>query len=281
MHRPASGESLGAGRRLRIMSNQNRVSAILAASAATACTFVSSGNAASPSLYVRYDTSCAFTVTDDSGSVVNAANPISPGAYQVVISTPFSFANAQAACEYIAFRLAGPGISLTTSLGAGDEATEQHTETFQPNSSYTAEETSRPATLTTIRTTSTPTGSAPTGGASAGNLSTGSSEGDLVGSGRTSAVIRATLKATVSPTGKTTLELNGKNVSSLEAGRYKIAVTDRTSKSGFLLQALGNVTTTVSGVSFVGKRSITIKLNRGRWFFSPIPTGKKTAFAVI
>jgi hypothetical protein len=38
---------------------------------------------------------------------------------------------------------------------------------------------------------------------------------------------------------------------------------------------------TVSGASFVGSKTVTVVLSRGRWFFSPNGFGRKSYFAVV
>src|SRR3954452_9253802 len=87
-----------------------------------------SAQAGFPSLYVNYKTEdCTFRVTNDSGSAVTT---IAPGSYQVVISTPdpfgaFGQTDGLAACKgFVQFRLSGPGVSLSTTLDYGDEASE-------------------------------------------------------------------------------------------------------------------------------------------------------------
>jgi hypothetical protein len=92
---------------------------------------------------------------------------------------------------------------------------------------------------------------------------------------------RGSLAATVAAVGKLSLESKGKGVGSLKPGRYTIDVADDSSTAGFVLQHLKKKATTVSGVAFVGKRSVTLTLNVGQWFFYPAAGGKKSYFLVI
>jgi len=83
---------------------------------------------------------------------------------------------------------------------------------------------------------------------------------DIVGSGVVS--FRGTLAATVSATGKLTLILAVSGCPLLsDPGRYRIAVDDRTSKSGFMLQQIRKRPVTLTGSAFVGKHTVTLDLN--------------------
>ena len=87
------------------------------------------------------------------------------------------------------------------------------------------------------------------------------------------------LDATVKP-GKLTLIRNGKPVTTIVQGRYKIVVTDTSRQGGFTIQKTGRPGTTVSGVTYVGKRSATLTLSAGQWFFYPTFVGHKSYFLV-
>ena len=88
------------------------------------------------------------------------------------------------------------------------------------------------------------------------------------------------LAGTVGPTGKSTLTVKGKPVTSLKSGRDAISVTDRSPKNGFTVQESHAGATTVTGVPFVGRHSVTLTLRPGQWFFYPTFVGKKTLFLV-
>jgi len=94
------------------------------------------------------------------------------------------------------------------------------------------------------------------------------------------APFRGTLAGSVAATGKLKLMIDGKAVTSLKTGRYTIAVTDRSPKSGFTVQESRAGATTVTGVAFVGKHSVTLTLRPGQWFFYPTFVGTKTYFLV-
>jgi len=84
----------------------------------------------------------------------------------------------------------------------------------------------------------------------------------------------------VSKTGHITFKQNGNPVSSLTFGRYKVTVADSSPKNGFIVQEAGLDPVTVSGVSYVGKRSATVQFSVGQWLYYPTVIGKKTYFLV-
>ena len=71
----------------------------------------------------------------------------------------------------------------------------------------------------------------------------------------------------VTTTGKLALTLKGKPVSTLKTGRYRITVLDETSRTAFKLQRLGKAATTVTTKGYVGRRTVTVALERGQWMF--------------
>jgi len=77
----------------------------------------------------------------------------------------------------------------------------------------------------------------------------------------------ATLSGTVSASGALKLAVNGRAVKQLKAGSYKITVTDKTPARSFVVQQPGRSPITISGVKFVGKHSVTVKLGAGKWTF--------------
>ena len=80
---------------------------------------------------------------------------------------------------------------------------------------------------------------------------------------------RGTLTGTVSAAGSLTLAYKGKSVTSLMPGRYMITVSDRSATSGFLLEKLAHAAMSLTGVEFVGKRSVSVDLTAGRWLVTP------------
>jgi hypothetical protein len=61
---------------------------------------------------------------------------------------------------------------------------------------------------------------------------------------------------------------NGKAVSKLKAGKYRLSVVDRSAKGGFVIQSakLGS-TATLTTAPFVGTKAATITLKAGTWTF--------------
>ena len=181
------------------------------------------------------------------------------------------------------FHLTGPGVNLA----AGGVVQTTWTATFQPSSTYVFQDDDNPtsrdvfgtpgsgATATTVPAPTTTTG------ANTGTTPKATSNNPLATKPPpASTVFRGTLLAIVGP--KTlTLTVGGKPVRSLKSGRYRIAVTDRSTQGGFTIQRIKQRATTVSGVSFVGKRSATLELAPGQWFFYPTFVGRKTYFVVF
>ncbi len=68
----------------------------------------------------------------------------------------------------------------------------------------------------------------------------------------------------------------------LRPGRYRITVVDKTPSKSFVVQQGKRSPIAVSGVSFVGKHSVTVALKAGQWSFYARP-GKspKSSFVVV
>ncbi len=244
-----------------------------------------------PTLYVNYNMNCTFAVTDDSGKAITS---IPPGTYQVQITTPVVFADVDlsgtydmTACQsFVQFQIAGPGVSISTTLQDGDEDYGVFSATFKPGSTYTASDLNQPA-VARLAFSTTASGSPviPTSPVTGGTSGKGSSQSDLVGSksnsGTTAATpSRGTLTAAVSTSGRVTLSYQGRVVSSLKAGLYTVSVTDSSKKSGFVIQESQKVAMSVSTAPFTGKKSKTLDLSKGQWFFYPSFIGQKTYFIV-
>ncbi len=69
-------------------------------------------------------------------------------------------------------------------------------------------------------------------------------------------------------------------MTTLKAGRYTVSVVDQSKKSGFIIQESRKAATTAAGVSFVGKKTVTIDMKAGQWFFYPTFVGAKSYFIV-
>jgi hypothetical protein len=266
------------------------VSALAAALAAAGAATVRA--AALPTLYVNYSVDCTFTITDDSGKQITS---ILPGTYQVQLNEPQPLvANAGPgtsgpACNGLAaFQLTGPGVSLATAIDNGD-GVNLFTEKFLPSSTYVALDNNQPTIARVVFTTqASGTPPAPTvpysttasGKGTTSNTSVVGASTSSKKSSSTPLVLRGTLVATVSPSGKPSLMFKGKSVTSLKAGRYTVSVVDRSRTGGFVLQEIRKPSTTIAGVPFVGKRTTTVTLRAGQWFFYPTFVGSKTYFIV-
>jgi hypothetical protein len=243
----------------------------------------SASTAALPSLYVTYNPQCHFTMTLDSGAAVGSGSAIPYGKYQLIVSTPIPFATGLGGCEFINFSLTGPGVNYSTQLGEGDETEDFATQTLTLGSSYTAtDNTVAPGTTITFSTSSTPV-SASTGPStsSSGNAPNTKPTTDSPTKQTPLVLNRGTLEGIVSASGKLSLTFHGKPVTEITAGRYKVQVVDTSHKDGFTIQQINKLPTTVTGVSFVGKRSATIVLSAGQSLFYPVFTGRKSYFVVV
>ncbi len=264
-----------------------RVTAVLAAVAALAVAGPAGSRAALlPTLYVNYTSSCTFAITNDAGAAVSS---IAPGNYQVLVITPGPFGAVDlsgvydfTACKgFVQFQLTGPGVAISTTLDYGDLDHDQETATFLPSSTYVAEDlnqptvarasfttaasgtpTAPPAPTTTTTTTATPVPVAATKPAKP-------------------APLLGTLAGSVTTAGKVTLTFHGTAIDSLSAGRYTITVTDHSKTRGFMLKQIRNAAATLTGGVFVGRRSLTLTLEPGEWFFYPTSAAAKSNFIVV
>jgi hypothetical protein len=77
------------------------------------------------------------------------------------------------------------------------------------------------------------------------------------------------LRGTVGPGFTISLKRNGTRVRTLRAGRYTFVISDRASNHNFVLERKtgGEFEKALTGVPFVGKKTATVRLKRGRWKF--------------
>jgi hypothetical protein len=204
-------------------------------------------------------------------------NTIPPGTYTV---------NVDDSTDIHQFHLFGPGFDRETDI---DQVTkETWTVTFQAGDLYTFECDLHAdimfgqfrAAGTAATAGSGSSGSTSSSSSSAGSSSGGTSSGkpqsnnqDVVGS--KTDPFRGTLEGVIGSTGKLTLALNGKSVSTLKFGRYAVSVDDKTAKGGFVLQQVRKLPVTVTGTAFTGKRTVTVDLTAGQWMYYS-PAGKKS-----
>jgi hypothetical protein len=216
------------------------------------------------------------------GTTSGAPTAIPPGTYNLSFTNPTYVSDMQ-------FHLEGPGVKLVTNMSYGEEPSEIWVETFAPSSTYTWKDDLNPTPVFTFVTSNTASvGSANSGsaggssGKSTSPISSGSSgkasSTDVVGS----AVLplRGTLLGTVTAGGTLSLKLAGKPVQNLKAGRYTLTVTDDSKKAGFNLQQIKSSALALTTTAFTGKRTRTVALHPGQWFFYPTFVGKKTYFIV-
>jgi hypothetical protein len=233
--------------------------------------------AALPSLYVDYNMQCHFTMRLDSGAGVAAGTAIPYGTYQLVVTTPIPFSDGLGGCDFINFSMTGPGVSYTTQLGQGDGTQEVTTQNFGASSSYTAiDNTVAPGTTITFSTSTTPVaGSSSSTSSSSSSSSSGKGSsasqsplGTAAGGSSSSTLkFKGDLVGVVSPAGKLTLTFKGKPVASLAQGQYKLTVSDKSTKSGFIVDGGGHKVT-VSTPSYKGPKSVTLNLTSGQWYYA-------------
>jgi hypothetical protein len=74
-----------------------------------------------------------------------------------------------------------------------------------------------------------------------------------------------TLKGTVGPGFTISLKKGAKTVKSLKAGKYTFKISDKSNIHNFALK--GPVKKTLTGVSFTGNKTVTIKLKKGKYTY--------------
>ena len=92
----------------------------------------------------------------------------------------------------------------------------------------------------------------------------------LGGGSSTSATSATALRGTVGPGFTIKLTKAGKVVKTLKAGTYKLTVADRSGEHNFVLQK-GATKREITSLSFVGTKTVTVKLTRGVWTFFCTP----------
>jgi hypothetical protein len=227
-------------------------------------------------------------LTFDDGSPVGNQDRVTPtipaGTYTVRVSDDTDEHN---------FHLVGPGVDVQTSVGGSGSPT--WTVTFQAGAAYRFVCDTHNDFMFGLFQASGSAGGGATGGSTGGSSggSTGSSSGGASGGstggstggssgGASTAAVVGTLAGTVGPSGKLTLLYKGKAVSLLKAGRYSIKVVDRTPARSFLVQAGKAAPITLSGVRYVGTRTVTVALKAGQWsFFTSAGPKSKASFSVI
>jgi hypothetical protein len=248
-----------------------------AAVGASMLSSVAHGRATAPlTLKVNFALTGTITVTLPSGTpvgVTSGSPTVVPAGYYILDM------NGPGGCAAMPhFNLRGPGVQVFDNLNEGESDHVEYNANFLPNSTYVWSSDAVPGVFHTFVTSSDVVGTAPprpAGGLTSGNHTTVKSS-DFVGS----AILpqRGTLTAAVSAAGTLSLTYQGKSIASLKAGRYTISVTDKSSTSGFAVKKLRHATTTITGRTFVGKRSEKVQLTAGKWVFSP--SGGKRSYTI-
>jgi hypothetical protein len=228
-----------------------------------------SRRAVNPTLVVTFTANGTVSVALPNGTAVGATSGtptvIPSGYYTLVLNGPGECINLPL------FELKGPGVDIQDDMLGGETDTHNLYANFLPNATYAWHiDRNQSVVYTFTASTSSAGGTLPT---TSGSSSTSSGKTpvptsqDITGS----AILpfRGTLTGGVSAAGTLTLAYKGKSVTSLKAGKYTIAVSDKSSSSGFMLKKLNHATTSVTGVAFVGKHSASVQLTAGRWLFSP------------
>ena len=82
-----------------------------------------------------------------------------------------------------------------------------------------------------------------------------------------------TLKGTVGPGFTIKLTSGGKKVTKLKAGKYTFAIADKASVHNFVLEqeSGGTWEKQLTSVPFVGKKTVTVTLKKGKWKYYCAP----------
>jgi hypothetical protein len=238
--------------------------------------------AADSALYVTFHANHTITMTLLDGTPVGTTSAppsvIPAGDYTIHLDNSDEVAGPE-------FNLAGPGVKVVDDMFFGEAPSSTHGVTLQPNATYTWRDDEQPNVVFTFTTSAAAAGSS--GGTSTGGTSSSSSSASgssssssVVGSGIKPIPLRGTLIGTVGAAGRLTLEAKGRGVSTIKSGRYKISVDDTSARWGFTVREVRKPAVTVTGTSFVGKRTVTVDLKAGQWLFYPSSTGKKSYFVV-
>jgi hypothetical protein len=207
------------------------------------------------------------------GTAVGAT--ISPGTYSVIVRNLFK--DDEGRNHYIT--LNGPGVQLLADINQGEQDDTSWTFVFQPSATYSWSDTQNTSLNGSFRTAAVASDPDPGYVGSSDSSSKSSAAEEPVGP------LRGTLRGTVNRAGKLTLTFNGRAVSALKltAGSYWIVVVDQTSRGAFsveLVKKKKRIARTITGLPFVGKKSVKVNLTPGRWtFYSTIY--KKSPFNVV
>jgi hypothetical protein len=228
---------------------------------------------AAPSLTLTVNLSGAIEVVLGNGQRIRGTGTvIPPGPYLLIVHSEVP----DDKDIFHVFHISGSGVEVSSDLLPCENPREIFTITLRPGSTYVYEDSRHPELGRVVFSTSSSGSSADTS-----NTAPGHRAGGYSGSvSNTELFLQGTLSGKVLTAGKLTLVRNGKSVSLIKEGRYRIVVDDRTAKRGFVLQQLDKKPVTVTKPSYVGKRTVTLTLKPGRWMFYS-GTGAKQYFSVV
>jgi hypothetical protein len=237
-------------------------------------------SAANPTIRVQFSLNGTIAVTGPTGAPLGTTSGsptvIPAGYYTVLLLGP-------GGCAVIPyFELRGPGENIANNLTEGELDNDSVNAFFQPNSTYTWRNRDVPGSVFTFVTSSEVQGTAPPVSGPKGNQApnhTTVKSTDFVGSDILP--FRGTLTAAVNSAGRLSLAYKGKSIGRLNAGRYTIAVTDRSTTSGFTLQKGKRAPLNITGRTFVGKHSAKVDLTPGKWVFTPISGKQAYTISVV
>ena len=231
--------------------------------------------AATPTIVVNFTPAGAVTVSLNGsplGTTGGAPTVIPGGYYSVLLNGPGECINLPL------FELSGPGVNIQDDMQGGEVDTHSLPTYFVPNSTYTWHIDRNAAVVYTFKTSTDTVGSAttPTPAPTKTTSHPKATSEDIVGSGVLP--FRGTLTGAVSAAGKLSLVFKGKGVTSLKAGRYAIAVADKSPSDGFVVTGKSS-SVSVTGMAFTGKHTQTVSLTVGKWSFGP--RAGKTQYSVF
>ena len=217
-----------------------------------------------PSIYVDYSDDCVFTMHADGGIALTSATApgpiVPPGNYELILRAPQDAPS----CP-MNFQLVGPGVQLRWEFGK-EAIDSQATETLLPSSTYVATDLRDPNRYRAVFTTAA-TGSSNNLVTQTTSTATGKGQilPDLVGS----ALLpnRGTLGLTLAASGSIAVTAKGTKIRSVRAGRYDLAVADRSTHGGLAITKPNGHVIAVTSTAFVGSKTTKIDLTDGSWSF--------------
>ncbi len=206
--------------------------------------------AVSSTLHANVGPGFDISLTFDDGTAVMA---LPAGSYRIVVTDQ---------AEDHDFHLLGPGVDEST--GVETRASTSWTVTFRNNSSYNflcdPHADSMFGRFEVGAVADEPAAGGGGGGGGGGGTKPGSAAPP-----KATGKILATVLAGVDSAGKVKLTLKGKPVKTLGQGSYKIVVADSSPRNDVMLRRIGGASTPLTGLLFVGRRTITTQLTAGRW----------------